>query len=314
MSYDDGRRVGNTSAGVQMTRRVVVTGATGLLGREVVRQLVMRGNEVLAIVRPGGAGRVLPGIAVAEIDLSLASAASFADLGRYDAVIHLAQAPGWHDFPRNAGAIAAVTLTATACLAEAAVVAGAKTFVLASSGGIYGPAAAPIREDAPIKPAAELGFYLSAKAQSERLLSYFSEALTTQILRPFFIYGAGQSEAFLISRLVRSLHDGRAIRVDRGRGPYLNPIYVSDAAQAFISAAEAAGPLTVNIAGPQTLSLRAIAEEAANQIGRSAIFDETTNTPSDYVADIDLMHRTVGAPKVAFASGLQAMLAAMAKR
>jgi nucleoside-diphosphate-sugar epimerase len=129
--------------------------------------------------------------------------------------------------------VAGVAIAATAHLAEAAVSAGAKTFVYASSGGIYGPSERPIRESDPIRPAAELGFYLAAKAAAEQLLGYFSPHLTVHILRPFFVYGPGQGETFLLPRLIRSVRTGTPIRVDGGRGTILNPVYCEDAAAIF---------------------------------------------------------------------------------
>lgn len=305
MSYDDGGSADRADAGFQMTRRVVVTGAAGLVGRRVVRKLTERGDHVLAITRPGSASQIAAGIQVAEIDLASASVTSFADLGRYDAVMHLAQAPGWHDFPRNAGSIAAVSLTATACLAEAAVAAGAKTFVLASSGGIYGPSAAPIREDAPIKPAAELGFYLATKAAAEQLMHYFAGHLTTHVLRPFFIYGPGQADTFLIPRLIRSVRNGTPVRLDSGIGPRLNPIFVDDAADAFVAALDISTPLTVNLAGPETVTLKRIVSSIAAHLQIEPLYETIERQPGDFIADTERMTARLGRATTTMDDGLK---------
>lgn len=287
-----------------MARRFVVTGAAGLIGREVVRKLLLRGDEVVAILRPGGATGVAPGATVVEIDLSKPSAATFSELGRYDVVIHLAQAAGWHDFPRNAGSIATVSLAATACLAEAAVAAGASTFVLASSGGIYGSSSAPIPEDAPIKPAAELGFYLATKACAEQLMSYFTGQMTVHKLRPFFVYGRGQGEAFLIPRLIRSVKEGRSIKLDGGSGPRLNPIFVEDAADAFLATAELRDPLVANIAGPDVVTVSEIVKFIAARLHVDPVYEIVDRKPGDFVADTTRMRAKLGPAVTSMRNGL----------
>lgn len=293
-----------------MARRVVVTGATGLVGREVVRKLTARGDEVLAVVRPGSSGRIDSGIATAEIDLSQPSMEALASLGRYDAVLHLAQAAGWHEFPRHAGRIAAVSLSSTACLAEAAVAAGAQTFVLASSGGIYGPSPEPIREDAAIKPAAELGFYLATKAAAEQLLRYFAGHLTVHVLRPFFVYGPGQTDAFLIPRLIRSVRESTPVRLDSGIGPRLNPIFVEDAANAFVATIDLRDPLVANLAGSAVLTVQQIVSLIAARLDVEPVYETVKRRPGDFVADTERMTTTLGPATTTMAHGLDQVVAA----
>lgn len=291
-----------------MARRVVVTGAAGLVGRRLVGRLLARGDDVVAIMRVGTAPITMPGASIVEMDLSQPSSEVFARLGRFDAAVHLAQSVGWHDFPSGAGAIAAVGVAAAACLAEAAAKCGATRFVLVSSGGIYGPAAEPISESAPAKPAAELGFYLAAKACAEQLIGYFAPRLIVHILRPFFIYGPGQAESFLVPRLIRSVREGRPIRLDGGRGPLMNPIFVDDAAKAFLQALDIDAPLTLNIAGPQIVSIRDIALAIAARLALEPAFDETPRGSGDYVADTRLMERCLGKARIGIAEGIGLML------
>lgn len=293
-----------------MARRVVVTGAGGLIGRAVVRKLLSRGDEVIAVLRPGGASAVASGAEIAVIDLSQPSAASFCRLGRFDAVIHLAQAAGWHDFPRHAGRIATVSLAATACLAEASVAAGASAFVLASSGGVYGPSPLPIREDAAIKPAAELGFYLATKACAEQLMSYFTGQMAVHMLRPFFVYGSGQSEAFLMPRLIRCVREGHPIKLDGGSGPRLNPIFVEDAADAFVSAADLREQLVANIAGPDVVTVSDIAHLIASRLRMEPICEMTERPAGDFVADTTRMTMRLGPAATSMRDGLDQVITA----
>lgn len=289
----------------EMTRRrVLVTGATGLIGRAVTHRLIQRGDDVVAVVRPQSTTRFPSEVTRIELDLAQASAKSLATLGPLQAVIHLAQAPGWHDFPKHAGQVAALSVAATAHLAEAAVEVGADTFVLASSGGIYGPSDHPIAETTPIKPAADLGFYLATKAAAEQMLQYFEKHLRIHILRPFFVYGAGQNETFLMPRLVRSIRDGLPIRLEGGTGPLINPIHVEDAAAAFTAALDLPQPLVSNIAGPEIVSIREIADLLAALLGRAPIFSSTDGKPGNFVADTTRMVTQLGPAPTGVKSGL----------
>lgn len=284
--------------------RIVVTGAGGLVGRSVVRQLLADGHEVVAVVRPGSRGVLADSTTAFELDLATCTQADLSALGHFDGVIHLAQAPGWHNFPAGSGDIAAVALASTARLAEAAVTVGAKWFVLASSGGIYGPSEWPIAENAEQRGGHSLGFYLSAKAAAERLLGFFSPHLGVTILRPFFIYGPGQADSFLMPRLVASVREGRPITLDGGRGPRMNPIWHDDAATAFVAAGKLAVNDVINLAGPETMTLREIAQEIGSILGVVPTFRETSEEPSDYVADIGRQKTYFGVPPTDMRSGL----------
>ena len=293
---------------------MVVTGAMGLIGRAVVRRLAVRGDAVMAVVRPGSVARLPSGVAIVEIDLAQPQGAALASLGPFDAVVHLAQAPGWHDFPRNAGQVAAVSVAATAHLAELAISAGAKVFVLASSGGIYGPSPVPILETAPIRPAQELGFYLAAKTAAEQLLGYFSSDLIIHVLRPFFVYGPSQAQSFLVPRLIESVRSGMPIRLNRDRGARLNPIHVDDAATAFAAALDLSTPLVANIAGPTIVSVREIADLAAAQLGKSALYQIFDSQPDDFVADTTRMSTSLSQAAIEFEAGLGDLISAVSLR
>jgi nucleoside-diphosphate-sugar epimerase len=120
--------------------QVIVTGATGLIGRALVDHLVADGTSVTALVRPGSDASALPPTTRRhELDLSAPFEPNDFPTGPVDAVVHLAQHSGYASFPAGAGSVASITVAAACRLAELAADRGASRMVFASSGGIYAP-------------------------------------------------------------------------------------------------------------------------------------------------------------------------------
>ncbi|UGY16070.1 NAD-dependent epimerase/dehydratase family protein [Bradyrhizobium septentrionale] len=283
---------------------VLLTGAAGFLGSRLLRLLQSRGVAVTALIRPGAPLAGDTNARTVEADLSGDFSPDLQQVGRVDAIIHLAQAGGWKDFPRQTGAIAAVSIAAAARLAEYGVSHGARQFILASSGGIYGPSAQALTEDAPIRPTSELGFYLQAKASAETLLQCFEPHLVVSRLRYFFIYGPGQSEDFLIARISRSIARGESIRLGEACGPRLNPIYVDDAARATMAALDLKESCAINVAGPEIASLREIAELIANVSNHRVAIEPVDKSPDHYVGATDRMVKLLGSPTIGLKDGI----------
>src|SRR5262245_24424434 len=114
--------------------RILVTGAAGFVGRRACGLLAAAGHETLALVHPDSfarAGAELPGATLLRADLA---ALRTADLpARADAVVSLAQARRFRDFPDTAGETFAVNVQASLTLLEWARGAGVQRFVHVSS-------------------------------------------------------------------------------------------------------------------------------------------------------------------------------------
>jgi nucleoside-diphosphate-sugar epimerase len=263
---------------------IVVTGATGLLGTHTLASLHGR-HEIHALVRTRPA-QALPDVVYHERDLTQPWTADGLP-GRVDAVCHLAQSTRMRDFPGQAADIFAVNLAATASLLEYARHARASHFVLASTGGLYGVSEAAITEDTPLNPPpGHLGYYFQTKRSAELLASAYLDSLNVVVLRPFFMYGPGQHRDMLIPRLIASVRSGRPIAVRGASGTWLNPIYVDDAAAVLHGSLGLAGHQVVNVAGPQVVSIRYIAERIGNLLGVAPVIRMDAGEPDRIVSDI----------------------------
>src|SRR5690606_28137079 len=98
---------------------------------------------------------------------------------------------------------------------------GARTFIYASSGGIYNAGSHLCSEDANIYIGRDLGFYINSKLCSEILIESYAEHMTVIILRFFFVYGPGQRTSMLIPRLVQSVYEGKIITLDGENGLHI---------------------------------------------------------------------------------------------
>ena len=191
-----------------MTRPVVVTGASGFVGRAVVERLVADGIPVRAAVRRVGlpfapAVEVVP---VGELDSGDGWEAA---LRGADAVVHCAARV--HRLGDDAGdplaAFRRVNRDGTAAVARRAAAAGVRRFVFISSIGVNGAEtfAVPFRADdtpAPHSP------YAVSKHEAEVELARIASqsGLEVVVLRPPLVHGPGAPGNF--ATLLRAVDRG----------------------------------------------------------------------------------------------------------
>ncbi len=273
--------------------RLLVTGASGLLGARFVALAASQGHEVCAV---GRSAPEPPQLNVRPIAMDLACPLDRSALPpQIDAVLHLAQSRRFREFPDGAGDVFAVNVARTAELLDYAHGAGATHFVLASTGGVYAPSAEPLTEDSAL--AAKPGFYPASKRAAELLAHPYAGLMTVAILRFFFIYGAGQGSDMLMPRLVASLRGGRPIQLQGDDGLSLNPVHVDDAAAAVLAATEMEDSATVNVAGPSTVTLREIAGLIGAELGVAPRFQLDEGSAPSLVADTARMRRVLAEPR-----------------
>jgi nucleoside-diphosphate-sugar epimerase len=178
-------------------KRALVTGVSGFTGGYVARELAAAGYRVFGTVTPGNElGRdLLP------VDLcDRAAVVAAVEQVQPDVVVHLAGiAFVAHS---NVEQIYRVNVVGTRNLLEA--LAGAphkvSAVLLASSANIYGNASVPvIDEDVPPAPAND---YAVSKLAMEYMARLWMDKLPIIIVRPFNYTGLGQSDNFLLPKIV----------------------------------------------------------------------------------------------------------------
>jgi UDP-glucose 4-epimerase len=266
--------------------KVLVTGAGGFIGRHLVVHLSNQ-HEVYATARNSTPGA--PVNAFSRIEIDLAQPLDTRVLpARIDVIIHLAQANVL--FPEAANELFAVNTNSTQQLLDYGRRAGARQFILASTGDVYGERFGLCRE---ADPAAPSKYYGLTKHIAEMLVRSYAGYFQSSIMRLFRPYGPDQT-ARLIPNLASSIGQGRAVRLDKDDRPRMTPIYIDDVIHAIKQAMSCSYSGTINIAGDRVVSMRELAQEIGRTLGREPIFKETGNESADAAGDNNLMKQVLG--------------------
>lgn len=194
--------------------RVLVTGGSGFVGRQLLLQLVEAGHVVRALVRSDAAAELVAarGAQAVEGDL-LEPGALRALCEGVDAVVHAAAEVGDHG---PLSRFYEVNVEGTRALLEAARKGGARRFIHISTEAVLldGKPLIDVDESRPL-PARPIGPYAFTKAQAERLVrEHDRPGFATLCLRPRLVWGPGDSS--VLPRLIHAMNSGRFAWVDHG--------------------------------------------------------------------------------------------------
>lgn len=211
--------------------RVLVTGATSLLGGAVVERLVARGDDVSVFQRrsgPSGLSEHLGDVADRDaVDRAVHGAT---------AVIHLAARVGvtgpWSEYE-------AANIVGTQNVVGAAQASGVRRFVYVSSPSVAHHGASLVGAPAgPADPDRARGNYARSKAQGELIaLDADSPDLAAVAIRPHLVWGPGDTQ--LIGRIVERARAGRLPTVGTGAA-LIDTTYVENAADTLVAALDRA--------------------------------------------------------------------------
>jgi nucleoside-diphosphate-sugar epimerase len=225
--------------GIEAARglRVLVTGASGLLGSHLAEQWVQAGAVVRTLLRSHSPAPFLDSLGVEKVHGNLRDpiACRFACEGM-DIVCHAAAKVGdwgpWHEFQED-------TVEATRQIADAARHAGIGRFVHISSTSAYGH---PDDSESPIREDYSLGTniwrndpYTLAKVECERQLWKMAKTgFPLTVIRPSWLYGP--RDRITLDRLVSKMRSGKFRLI----GPGDNRLQAIDATEVARAAMMAA--------------------------------------------------------------------------
>jgi len=225
----------HASEGKDLTMRVLVTGATGLLGSHVAELALERGYAVRVLVRPGEdvSWLVRAGVEVCRGDLTDRPSLE-ATVDGVDRVLHCAARTGpWG--PEIEYEL--VNVRGPKILLEAAMAAGVQRFVHVSSVTVHGlDINGTADEMSPLRAGSDP--YSRSKVAGERVLLHLikDRGAPVTIVRPGLVYGPRDTNSF--ARFAGLVEQGKMVIIGSGNN-HLPLIYVRDVAQGILLASEA---------------------------------------------------------------------------
>ncbi len=204
-------------------RAVLVTGATGFIGRYVVSHLLGAGLRVFALIPEGedhpfyteGAVEVIRGDITEPLQIP-------AEVG---AIYHCA------GVIKRDGEMERVNVQGTQNIVEAAIAHYCRLIHLSSAGVVGDTKEKIIDEKTPCNPDS---LYEKTKFMAEKVIrEAIARGLKAQILRPTIVFGTGRApgdDSFL--QLIRAITVGNYRNISRGNGIY-NIVYAGEVARAM---------------------------------------------------------------------------------
>ena len=289
--------------------KVLVVGSGGYMGQHLMTGLAAIGVDGIGVSSGDGSGiDPATGLFPASFDVSPDTST----------VVYMAQSPRYRQVPEEAAHVLAVNTLSAVRAAISARAAGVQRFIYVSTGTVYAPSFSPITEDATVR---RDNWYALSKLHGEEALSLFRPDMEVIVVRPFGVYGPGQTGR-LVPNLINSVTSGRPVTLrprptvsDDRDGLRISLCYIDDATSILLRLIRDGGPACLNLAGLEALSIRSMAEAVGGLVGRSAIFELSTSLrDSDLIADVRLLVDALSPKFTSFRDGLAKVIAAAGYR
>ena len=248
--------------------QVLLTGATGFVGRALLPLLLAQGHQVTALCRqpPAAIGRPQPGLRWLAADIASLDDAMLAAIGPQDVVVHLA----WPGLPQYRQMFHLDDNLGAACRFQRALVAaGTRQVLVAGTCFEYGLQAGCLHEDLPTQPVTA---YAVAKDSLRRYLQCLQHQLqfTLQWARLFYMHGPGQHPGSLLAQLDQAIDRGDAQFKMSGGEQLRDYLPVADAARrlAWLLANPGCQGV-VNVCSGRPVSVRGLVERHLQARGAS---------------------------------------------
>jgi nucleoside-diphosphate-sugar epimerase len=247
---------------------LLITGATGLVGRNFAPRAVEAGYHVLAMVRPNSDRGALAGLPVRFVEADLAVPETLPGaLAEADVVVHAAAHLGDWGPPEKYRAINVVALEHMLCAAGR--IGRLRRWIHISSQGVY-----PVRhhygtDESEPAELNNLDGYTQTKAEAEVVVGRHVReyGLPAVILRPGFVYGPGERHA--LTRVVEKIRTGQMRLIGRG-DRLLNNTSIVNLCDAILLAIETPGidGETFNIRDERLVTREEFVHTIADYLGK----------------------------------------------
>jgi 2-alkyl-3-oxoalkanoate reductase len=256
-----------------MSRRALVTGATGLVGSHIVELLVREGWSVRGLARSETSKRRVRSLGAEPIDGDVLRPDALRAASRgVDTIFHTAAAitegGGWESYRR-------LNIDGTAAMIVAAEVSGARLLHVSSvavygSTGRYNAEGNKTSEDSPLGALPERSHYARSKRESEEMVmdAHRRGRIWATAVRPSVIYGPRDRQ--FVPRMARALSLG-VMPVIGGGVSTLSVVHAANVAEGALRAVttDAAAGRAYNVANDFDVTVRDFFRLGAEGLGRN---------------------------------------------
>jgi UDP-glucose 4-epimerase len=291
-------------------KTVLITGATGFVGPYLVKELLKKGALINVLLKDsadnltGFEDRMTMTYGDIINQKSLRCAVNEVNI-----VFHLAAISNVNYAINHPKETFETNATGTLNILEEARQNEVEKFVYISSSHVYGiPKYLPIDEQHPINPQEP---YAASKAAAEMLVNTYAlnYGLKTTVIRPFNMYGVGQSEGFIIPSIIKQANEKETVELGN-LTPTRDFLYITDAINGILTIAES-GDGTYNLGSGSETSIKEVAETIISIINSDKKFVSVESRKRSNAIDIPRMCADVSklkklgwSPKVGLKDGL----------
>jgi dTDP-4-amino-4,6-dideoxygalactose transaminase/nucleoside-diphosphate-sugar epimerase len=300
-------------------KRLLVVGGTGFIGQHLCREAARRGYEVTSLSLSDFSWSAEEHVShVVGNILDRDSLKQILQDRLYEYVVNCGGYVDHADYFDHGQEIYNQHFTGVMNLVEAVNRTVLKRFVQIGSSDEYGMTPGPNSEadtlGIPISP------YGAAKLAASQFLQMVSErnAFPALVIRPFLVYGPGQSKERFLPMLISGLLRGETIELSSGR-QLRDFCHVSDFVHGVLRALETPGinGRVINLASGSPVSIRFVAEQVLKLVGRGNISFGTTLPIGEnlkLVADVALAGNLLDwRPSIDLNDGLRSLIAQIAE-
>lgn len=291
-----------------MEKRVLLTGASGLIGRAVLPALQREGFDVVVLSRKPGSVTGVDAIKTDLLDQSSMEAAVLKAKASH--LLHLA----WHDDPVDRWSSpqnldwAAATIRLVRSFSKA----GGERAVCVGSCAEYEWATEVLSEQTALKPAS---LYGAAKSATGMALSAAAPSLELSFAwaRVFFCFGPGEPEGRLLGDLIKGLSAGNTVDCTDGEQAR-DFMHTDDVAQALVEVLKSNVSGPINIASGHPTQVKSLILRVANRLNATdrvklGAKSRPDTDPDMLIADATKLLNEVGfKPRYDASTGVDAVL------
>lgn len=269
-------------------KKILLTGATGFVGPYLVRELLDRKAQikVLTMDKPGNPTGFEDEITLVRGNIT--DPGSLKDIMKdADVVFHLAAVSNVNYAIAHPRETFEINATGTLNMLEEARKNNIGKFVYISSSHVYGvPQYIPIDEKHPVSPREP---YAASKASAEMLVNAYAlnYGLKTAIIRPFNMFGRGQSEDFIIPSIIKQAYQKDTIELGNIT-PTRDMLYIKDAINGMLTIAEH-GDGIYNLGSGRETSIKEVVETVINIIDPAKKYVSVESRKRSNAVDIPRM-------------------------